>query len=72
MENIKRPGTGWYIGGVTLKENGGTQNEYRIDIVRCGIHIKKNNQMILHLDQNGLLLWLCVLETALILRSFTI
>ena len=53
MENIKRPGTGWYIGGVTLKENGGTQNEYRIDIVRCGIHIKKNNQMILHLDFSG-------------------
>ena len=47
-------GIGWHIGGVTLTEKQGlAQNEYRIDIVRGGIHVEKNKQLILHLDFNG-------------------
>ena len=40
------PGTGWFIGQIYL-------NEYCINIVRGGIDVSMNNQMILHLDFNG-------------------
>ena len=53
-EKFKLPGAGWFNDQGTIREENTLHpNEITISIVEGGIHIKRNEKYVMHLDLNG-------------------